>query len=175
VASVILNTFARNCPASAAFPPSNYLHPCTWLKSSTYYAAVPPFLIPYDSYPVHLLPKVALSKKSPYVPTSHRVSGLMLANNTSIRCGAQAHIHTNMYTHTYTHIHIHTPKYTYTHSYSHTHTHTHICNCLLTTILGWSSLFLLLIQSAAALLCSPRTSSKFAQPALCHVSLTGHK
>ena len=126
MASVILNTFARNCPASAAFPPSNYLHPCTWLKSSTYYAAVPPFLIPYDSYPVHLLPKVALSKKSPYVPTSHRVSGLMLANNTSIRCGAQAHIHTNMYTHTYTHIHIHTPKYTYTHSYSHTHTHTHM-------------------------------------------------
>ncbi|KAF5842575.1 gamma tubulin [Dunaliella salina] len=29
--------------------------------------------------------QVALSKKSPYVPTSHRVSGLMLANNTSIR------------------------------------------------------------------------------------------
>jgi tubulin gamma len=28
--------------------------------------------------------QVALSKKSPYVPTSHRVSGLMLANHTSI-------------------------------------------------------------------------------------------
>jgi tubulin gamma len=28
---------------------------------------------------------VALSKKSPYVHTSHRVSGLMLANHTSIR------------------------------------------------------------------------------------------
>lgn len=30
-------------------------------------------------------PQVALSKKSPYVQSSHRVSGLMLANNTSIR------------------------------------------------------------------------------------------
>ncbi|GFH23653.1 tubulin gamma chain [Haematococcus lacustris] len=29
--------------------------------------------------------QVALSKKSPYVHTGHRVSGLMLANNTSIR------------------------------------------------------------------------------------------
>mmetsp|Transcript_10081 Transcript_10081/g.18676 ORF Transcript_10081/g.18676 Transcript_10081/m.18676 type:complete len:467 (-) Transcript_10081:399-1799(-) len=29
--------------------------------------------------------QVALSKKSPYVPTAHRVSGLMLANHTSIR------------------------------------------------------------------------------------------
>jgi len=29
--------------------------------------------------------QVALSKKSPYIQTSHRVSGLMLANNTSIR------------------------------------------------------------------------------------------
>ncbi|GAX73387.1 hypothetical protein CEUSTIGMA_g840.t1 [Chlamydomonas eustigma] len=29
--------------------------------------------------------QVALSKKSPYISTSHRVSGLMLANNTSIR------------------------------------------------------------------------------------------
>lgn len=29
--------------------------------------------------------QVALSKKSPYVPTCHRVSGLMLANHTSIR------------------------------------------------------------------------------------------
>lgn len=29
--------------------------------------------------------QVALSKKSPYVQTAHRVSGLMLANNTSIR------------------------------------------------------------------------------------------
>ena len=29
--------------------------------------------------------QVALSKKSPYVQTSHRVSGLMLANHTSIR------------------------------------------------------------------------------------------
>lgn len=28
--------------------------------------------------------QVALSKKSPYVPTAHRVSGLMLANHTSI-------------------------------------------------------------------------------------------
>jgi hypothetical protein len=28
--------------------------------------------------------QVALSKKSPYVETSHKVSGLMLANNTSI-------------------------------------------------------------------------------------------
>lgn len=37
------------------------------------------------SYPCTCL-QVALSKKSPYVPTSHRVSGLMLANNTSIRC-----------------------------------------------------------------------------------------
>lgn len=31
------------------------------------------------------LSQVALSKKSPYVTTSHRVSGLMLANHTSIR------------------------------------------------------------------------------------------
>eukprot|EP00884_Botryococcus_braunii_P003156 jgi/Botrbrau1/12841/Bobra.0045s0010.1 len=29
--------------------------------------------------------QVALSKKSPYAPTAHRVSGLMLANHTSIR------------------------------------------------------------------------------------------
>jgi TPP-dependent pyruvate/acetoin dehydrogenase alpha subunit len=29
--------------------------------------------------------QVALSKKSPYVASSHRVSGLMLANHTSIR------------------------------------------------------------------------------------------
>lgn len=29
--------------------------------------------------------QVALSKKSPYVRTQHRVSGLMLANHTSIR------------------------------------------------------------------------------------------
>merc|ERR1712098_73399 len=29
---------------------------------------------------------VALSRKSPYVQTSHRVSGLMLANHTSISC-----------------------------------------------------------------------------------------
>lgn len=29
--------------------------------------------------------QVALSKKSPYVQSAHRVSGLMLANNTSIR------------------------------------------------------------------------------------------
>jgi len=29
--------------------------------------------------------QVALSKKSPYVTSAHRVSGLMLANNTSIR------------------------------------------------------------------------------------------
>lgn len=28
--------------------------------------------------------QVALSRKSPYVPTAHRVSGLMLANHTSI-------------------------------------------------------------------------------------------
>ena len=28
--------------------------------------------------------QVALTKKSPYVPTTHRVSGLMLANHTSI-------------------------------------------------------------------------------------------
>ena len=28
---------------------------------------------------------MALSRKSPYVKTAHRVSGLMLANNTSIR------------------------------------------------------------------------------------------
>lgn len=36
--------------------------------------------------PLHrTTPQVALSKKSPYVSTSHRVSGLMLANNTSIR------------------------------------------------------------------------------------------
>jgi hypothetical protein len=32
-----------------------------------------------------LPPQVALSKKSPYVQTAHRVSGLMLANHTSIR------------------------------------------------------------------------------------------
>ena len=38
------------------------------------YSHCPPFLL-----------QVALSKKSPYVQTSHRVSGLMLANNTSIR------------------------------------------------------------------------------------------
>lgn len=30
-------------------------------------------------------PQVALSKKSPYVQTAHRVSGLMLANHTSVR------------------------------------------------------------------------------------------
>ena len=29
--------------------------------------------------------QVALSKKSPYAPSAHRVSGLMMANNTSIR------------------------------------------------------------------------------------------
>ena len=34
---------------------------------------------------VVILSKVALSKKSPYLPTAHRVSGLMLANHTSIR------------------------------------------------------------------------------------------
>lgn len=28
--------------------------------------------------------QVALSKKSPYIETSHKVSGLMMANNTSI-------------------------------------------------------------------------------------------
>ena len=28
--------------------------------------------------------QVALSRKSPYIPTAHRVSGLMLANHTSI-------------------------------------------------------------------------------------------
>lgn len=28
--------------------------------------------------------QVALSRKSPYVPTAHRVSGLMLANHTNI-------------------------------------------------------------------------------------------
>ena len=28
--------------------------------------------------------QVALTRKSPYVPTNHRVSGLMLANHTSI-------------------------------------------------------------------------------------------
>lgn len=28
--------------------------------------------------------QVALSKKSPYIETSHKVSGLMIANNTSI-------------------------------------------------------------------------------------------
>lgn len=32
-----------------------------------------------------LCTQVALSKKSPYVTSAHRVSGLMLANNTSIR------------------------------------------------------------------------------------------
>jgi hypothetical protein len=31
------------------------------------------------------LPQVALSRKSPYVRSAHRVSGLMLANHTSIR------------------------------------------------------------------------------------------
>ena len=30
------------------------------------------------------MPQVALSRKSPYVPSAHRVSGLMLANHTSI-------------------------------------------------------------------------------------------
>lgn len=29
--------------------------------------------------------QVALSRKSPYAPSAHRVSGLMLANHTSIR------------------------------------------------------------------------------------------
>ena len=28
---------------------------------------------------------MALSRKSPYAPTAHRVSGLMLANHTSVR------------------------------------------------------------------------------------------
>jgi len=32
-----------------------------------------------------LVSQVALSKKSPYAPSAHRVSGLMVANNTSIR------------------------------------------------------------------------------------------
>ena len=31
------------------------------------------------------VPQVALSRKSPYAPSAHRVSGLMLANHTSIR------------------------------------------------------------------------------------------
>lgn len=35
--------------------------------------------------PCNLPCQVALSKKSPYVQSAHRVSGLMLANNTSIR------------------------------------------------------------------------------------------
>lgn len=35
--------------------------------------------------PVLRTPQVALSRKSPYVTTPHRVSGLMLANHTSIR------------------------------------------------------------------------------------------
>ena len=32
-----------------------------------------------------LIVQVALSRKSPYAPSAHRVSGLMLANHTSIR------------------------------------------------------------------------------------------
>jgi tubulin gamma len=40
--------------------------------------------VPPPPHP-HPTPQVALSKKSPYVQTSHRVSGLMLANHTSIR------------------------------------------------------------------------------------------
>ena len=32
-----------------------------------------------------LCPQVALSKKSPYAPSAHRVSGLMVANHTSVR------------------------------------------------------------------------------------------
>ncbi len=35
--------------------------------------------------PVLIAPQVALSKQSPYARTPHRVSGLMLANHTSIR------------------------------------------------------------------------------------------
>ncbi len=44
---------------------------------------------------------MALSKKSPYVKTGHRVSGLMLANSTSIRYEC-------IHTHTHTHLHTHT-------------------------------------------------------------------
>ena len=43
---------------------------------------------PSPSRPLCLLaclPQVALSRKSPYVRSAHRVSGLMLANHTSIR------------------------------------------------------------------------------------------
>eukprot|EP01100_Stratorugosa_tubuloviscum_P001254 TRINITY_DN1278_c1_g2_i1.p1 TRINITY_DN1278_c1_g2~~TRINITY_DN1278_c1_g2_i1.p1 ORF type:complete len:491 (-),score=221.22 TRINITY_DN1278_c1_g2_i1:1431-2903(-) len=37
--------------------------------------------IPWGPAPIH----VALSRKSPYIPSSHRVSGLMMANHTSIK------------------------------------------------------------------------------------------
>ena len=55
---------------------------------------------------------MALSKKSPYVQTSNRVSGLMLANNTSIRvlplnhaCMAHSHkLHARMHSHTQPHM-----------------------------------------------------------------------
>ena len=38
-----------------------------------------------SAVPVLIGPQVALSKQSPYARTPHRVSGLMLANHTSIR------------------------------------------------------------------------------------------
>lgn len=37
------------------------------------------------SAPYDIVVQVALSKKSPYAQSAHRVSGLMLANHTSIR------------------------------------------------------------------------------------------
>lgn len=52
---------------------------------------LPRIFAPFPSFPFLFLPfpflssQVALSKKSPYVQTAHRVSGLMLANHTSIR------------------------------------------------------------------------------------------
>ena len=40
--------------------------------------------------------QVALSRKSPYIPTAHRVSGLMLANHTSIS-GVRACVQFSVY------------------------------------------------------------------------------
>ena len=40
--------------------------------------------------------QVALSRKSPYIPTAHRVSGLMLANHTSIS-GVRAFVQFSVY------------------------------------------------------------------------------
>lgn len=48
-------------------------------------AASKPLGVRYDMQAIHIHVQVALSNQSPYVKSAHRVSGLMLANHTSIR------------------------------------------------------------------------------------------